>query len=994
MPLRKDLKDTDMLIPDDKVKFHPPTGLSVLIVGAGVAGLMSALECRRKGHDVRVIERVPSPSTEGDFFTIGSQVIRHFQLHWPKLAEEFDRINYTGLVAYHKITGERVSEPEEPSFVNVTYTHPDGTERTVKWHRHNRPKFVAALLDQVKSVGVDVSHGRRVTDYFEDEEAKEAGVILQDGSKLKADVVIAADGAGTKSHNLVSGHDIRAYPSGFSILRTAFPIELAMEDPDIAARWPLYDGSRPLIEMWLGEGLSFGVQRYTDLIAWHMTHKGTNTGYESWSHHIDVNKVLEITAQIPGFPEIATRLMKKTPKDGIIDWELMWRDPRENWASPHGRVIQVGDSAHTFLPSSGNGATQAMEDAISLATCLQIGGKSNISLATKVHTKLRFQRTACFQLLGFINHQRQNNTKFAAVEADQAIYKTHIGKWANHDPEAYAYANYGNTVAHLFQGTPFKATNIPPGYEYQPWTIQGLLNDIDQDALFLRGDQGRHVPDAMSGPGTRSRNGCLTCRKRKVKCDEVHPICSHCISHRFSCDWPTSEGIDARSRVAKSGTKCPQARVGYARNEALACRRAGSRRRPTLAPTITEPPIRCRNSLILEPKDKQYLQFFSFTTVFAQYDFGDASCLRYITQELALSNGIIMNMVLAISASEMHRQGLQSNGVDCGLRRYALAMEDLRVGLERVADVRPKIGVEILLLSIFLMLNYEIHYSASPERIRAHLEGLRALACSNVTFLRQEAKYDHPDEEGEAANISMCCQIIVWSIYLDISMTISGASKSLLTELTGSQSPLFDFRRLCANARRTNLLLWKHRYSPQQRLRDATFARPMEFGFQVLSARFHIWSWEANGKHCSDIENHPSSCLSRLFDSQEFYSDLFIIADVADELTWRVGTEVVVRLVSFFWATIIYYYRVTGENEVAEGFRQNAACKLAHLLFIHSKNIVDNRQQVRIAWPVYIAAIETTDQIHRDWLLGRLRSCRELTSECRWLCLAAEGMLR
>ncbi|CAH0042787.1 unnamed protein product [Clonostachys rhizophaga] len=845
MPLRKDLKDTDLLIPDDKVKFHPPTGLSVLIVGAGVAGLMSALECRRKGHDVRVIERVPSPSTEGDFFTIGSQVIRHFQLHWPKLAEEFDRINYTGLVAYHKITGERVSEPEEPSFVDIAYTHPDGTERTVKWHRHNRPKFVAALLDQVKSVGVDVSHGHRVTDYFEDEEAKEAGVILQDGSKLKADVVIAADGVGTKSHNLVSGHDIRAYPSGFSILRTAFPIELAMEDPDIAARWPLYDGSRPLIEMWLGEGLSFGVQRYTDLIAWHMTHKGTNTGYESWSHHIDVNKVLEITAQISGFPEIATRLMKKTPKDGIIDWELMWRDPRENWASPHGRVIQVGDSAHTFLPSSGNGATQAMEDAISLATCLQIGGKSNISLATKVHTKLRFQRTACFQLLGFINHQRQNNTKFAAVEADQAIYKTHIGKWADHDPEAYAYANYGNIVAHLFQGTPFKATNIPPG-----------------------------------------------------------------------------------------------------------------------------------NSLILEPKDKQYLQFFSFTTVFAQYDFGDASCLRYITQELAMSNSIIMNMVLAISASEMHRQGLQSNGADCGLRRYALAMEDLRVGLERVAGVRPKIGVEILLLSIFLMLNYEIHYSTSPERIRAHLEGLRALACSNVTFLRQEAKYDHPDEEGEAANLSMCCQIIVWSIYLDISMTISGASKSLLTELTGSQRPLFDFRRLCANARRTNLLLWKHRYSPQQRLRDATFARPMEFGFQVLSARFHIWSWEANGKHCSDIENHPSSWLSRLFDSQEFYSDLFIIADVANELTWRVGTEVVVRLVSFFWATILYYYRVTGDNQVTEGFRQDAVCKLAHLLFIHSKNIGDKRQQVRIAWPVFIAAIETTDQIHRDWLLGRLRGCR------------------
>lgn len=101
----------------------------------------------------------------------------------------------------------------------------------------------------------------------------------------------------------------------------------------------------------------------------------------------------------------------------------------------------------------------------------------------------RFQRTACFQLLGFINHQRQNNTKFAAVEADQAIYKTHIGKWANHDPEAYAYANYGNIVAHLFQGTPFKATNVPPGYEYQPWTIQGLLDDIESGkTLQFTGD--------------------------------------------------------------------------------------------------------------------------------------------------------------------------------------------------------------------------------------------------------------------------------------------------------------------------------------------------------------------------------------------------------------------------------------------------------------------------------------------------------------------------
>lgn len=68
----------------------------------------------------------------------------------------------------------------------------------------------------------------------------------------------------------------------------------------------------------------------------------------------------------------------------------MWRDPRGNWTSPEGRVIPVGDSAHTFLPSSRSGASQALEDAISVTTCLQIGGSSNIPVAIKIHNKLRY----------------------------------------------------------------------------------------------------------------------------------------------------------------------------------------------------------------------------------------------------------------------------------------------------------------------------------------------------------------------------------------------------------------------------------------------------------------------------------------------------------------------------------------------------------------------------------------------------------------------------
>ena len=35
----------------------------------------------------------------------------------------------------------------------------------------------------------------------------------------------------------------------------------------------------------------------------------------------------------------------------------------------------------------------------------------------------------------------------------------------------------------------------------------------------------------------RSRTGCWTCRTRKVKCDERHPICGQCLRSSHSCDY-------------------------------------------------------------------------------------------------------------------------------------------------------------------------------------------------------------------------------------------------------------------------------------------------------------------------------------------------------------------------------------------------------------------------------------------------------------------------
>ena len=153
----------------------------------------------------------------------------------------------------------------------------------------------------------------------------------------------------------------------------------------------------------------------------------------------------------------------------------MWRDPQPKWTSPGGRVLQLGDAAHTFLPSSGNGGTQAIEDAVSLAACIsKAGSKQNVPDATRVHNLLRFERVSCLQAFGVMNRQKASSE--SGRDGDAKKNQVHVGKWIlEHDPEEYAVQNYDEALAHIMSGTPFRNTNTPPGLEYRPWTINGLL---------------------------------------------------------------------------------------------------------------------------------------------------------------------------------------------------------------------------------------------------------------------------------------------------------------------------------------------------------------------------------------------------------------------------------------------------------------------------------------------------------------------------------------
>jgi hypothetical protein len=219
---------------------------------------------------------------------------------------------------------------------------------------------------------------------------------------------------------------------------------------------------------------------------------------------------------VQGWDPYVTELIKATPENTVLDWKLMWRNPQPQWTSPLGRVVQIGDAAHPFLPTSASGGTMAMEDAFSLAACLQVARREDVCLATKVHNKLRyvlapariqkniiastcnsfcfsplepntnnppfpannrFERVSCAQKTGFKNRELYHKTDWDAVAKDPTIMGKMVGDWVtHHNPEEYAYENYHACAEHLLGGNkPFVNTNSVPGYEYVPWTVQELL---------------------------------------------------------------------------------------------------------------------------------------------------------------------------------------------------------------------------------------------------------------------------------------------------------------------------------------------------------------------------------------------------------------------------------------------------------------------------------------------------------------------------------------
>ncbi|KAJ0367663.1 hypothetical protein COL26b_011189 [Colletotrichum chrysophilum] len=148
----------------------------------------------------------------------------------------------------------------------------------------------------------------------------------------------------------------------------------------------------------------------------------------------------------------------------------------------------IGDAAHAFLPTSGYGASMAMEDAHSLVECLSHVEQQDIALALRVHNCLRFERTACAQKMGFKARELWHKTDWNSPIEDPTMFTRMWAPWLlQHDPEDYARKNFATCAQELRNGEQFQNSNSVPGYKFKMWTVRDLAESTN-DGLEDEGE--------------------------------------------------------------------------------------------------------------------------------------------------------------------------------------------------------------------------------------------------------------------------------------------------------------------------------------------------------------------------------------------------------------------------------------------------------------------------------------------------------------------------
>jgi 2-polyprenyl-6-methoxyphenol hydroxylase-like FAD-dependent oxidoreductase len=329
----------------------------IIIIGAGIGGLCTAIALQQYGFEVKVYEKVRKLGEVGAGLTLWSNAIKVLRalgvadavIHaGSKLKRSQIRAN-NGETLFDARTDEMESQFGEP---------------TVAIHRADLHEILINAL-KPDTLKLNMSCVR-----FEQDDNK-VTVYFENGESDTADLLIGADGINSVVRKQMFP-EIQLRYSGYTAWRGVVETEneaalgLTSESWGVGARFGIVRVDKKRVYWFATHNQAFGEKATGE----QKKSKLLNL-FKQWHHPID-------------------HLLDATPADIILQNDICDIPPFASWTQ--GRVTLLGDAAHPTTPNMGQGACMAIESAYVLARSLK--AETDHRSALRRYESERHERTA------------------------------------------------------------------------------------------------------------------------------------------------------------------------------------------------------------------------------------------------------------------------------------------------------------------------------------------------------------------------------------------------------------------------------------------------------------------------------------------------------------------------------------------------------------------------------------------------------------------------
>ena len=314
--------------------------MEITIIGAGMAGLTTGIALKKFGHQVTIYEQAEQILPVGAAISLWSNGVKC--LNYLGLTEQVEKLGgkMDNLAYIDGLTGDVMTQFSLYPLIEEVGQRP---------YPVSRAELQNMLMDEFGRE--DIHLAKKMISFVEEGECVK--IQFADGSEIESDLLVGADGTHSITRAYVLGEQVERRYAGYVNWNGLVDVS---DDYAAADQWTTF----------VGEGKRVSLMPVANNRFYFFFDVPLAVGLEN-----DRSQYKALFKQyFKGWCEPVQKLIDAVDVQKTNRVEIHDIEPFANFYK--GRVVIVGDAAHSTTPDIGQGGCQAMEDAIYLARSLQI----------------------------------------------------------------------------------------------------------------------------------------------------------------------------------------------------------------------------------------------------------------------------------------------------------------------------------------------------------------------------------------------------------------------------------------------------------------------------------------------------------------------------------------------------------------------------------------------------------------------------------------------